>query len=169
MEIRPIFETSQMLFADPLMFKHLQELQAGIDYHSEEDYQQGEAAMFNLIVDDYNSLHDDEDAGYEFAWEEFKQFLRRQEEVVNMKTKDKFSAGQKAILDKVLDCANECTFYYDPEKDPAFDGNFDRDDVIGEQAVYKDLATLIKKHEELAKNARNNRPDEDQVRNQQGA
>ena len=161
MEIRPIFETSYMLFADPLMFKYLQELQAGIDYHSEEDYERGKATMFNLIVDDYNDLHGDEDAGYEFAWEEFKQFLRRQEEVVNMKTKDKFSAGQKKVLQDVLKGVNENAFYYDADKDPDFDGNFDREDVIGMQIISKDLAALIEKQEEHRKNGRNHRLDAD--------
>lgn len=161
MRIRPIFETSYILFADPLMFKLLQDLQSNINYHSEEDYERGKATMFNLIVDDYNDLHAGKDEGYEFAWREFKQFLKKQEEITNMKVKDKFSAGQKKVLQDVLKGVNEYAFYYDADKDPDFDGNFDREDVTGAQEIGDDLEALIEKQEALAKNGRNHRLDAD--------
>lgn len=155
MEIRPIFETSKTLFADQLMFDHLNEMTTSLDRHSTDDYERGKVAMLDQIVENYNFWHDKDATDAGFAWQEFVRFLRKQKEAT--RDQSRFSAGEKAIVDEARQYANECTFEYDPNNDPEFNGDFSRKDVIGVQQISDDLETLILEAETRLENGRNHR------------
>lgn len=152
MKNRPIFENSRRHFADELLFNRLGEIQAGIDYASKDEFEQGKATKMNSIITTYNDYHADESEGYAFSGLEFEQYIDQQLALTDRKTEDKFFAGQREVLIEAKAGVTESSFFYDPAKDPIFDGNYRQKDVIGMQTISDDLDALITQAEEKVKN-----------------